>query len=829
MVLDGKDQSKRGGVLETARGHVAAGISLVPVRRDGTKAAAVPWKEYQSRLPTDGELRRWFDRPAPYGIALVGGAVSGGLEQLDFDREAAEIFPAWRELVDAEQPGLSDSLHVVETPNGGDHVRYRVPGFKVPGNTKLAVDPDAPPDDRVLIETRGEGGYALAPGSPPECHESGRPYRHIAGPQAIPEITEGQRAVLVRCARSFGREVKGFPRQTGPDLRPGDDYDRRGPDWSEVLTPHGWALAGGTPAGERRWRRPGKATGWSATTGCCKGKDGSDLFRVFSGNAHPFEDGRAYGKFRAFALLNHGGDLSAAADALARRGYGNRKPSAEATAQPQTPPRGRQADGRAAVDESSALETTPLSTLRPRPIRWLARFRIPLGKVVLFAGDGGHGKSTLTLHLAACLSRGLPAFGMPAEDCLTGDTLLIQCEDDWADTVIPRLLAMGADMTRIHRQEGIRGKDGKRIPFCLAHCQALERTLEARPEIKLVTIDPAGAYIGGVVDDHKDSELRSLLGPLAELAARRGVTIVLVKHFSKAPTAKAVSKISGSTGYVNTVRTGFVVLPDGQDQDRALFLPVKFNIGRRPKGLTYRRESVSPEELDELLKPFEELSADDRRRIGEAIFHIRWEGETDATADALLADAMRSERGPKKAKRCAAWMKQFLAEYAYPSDEILAAAKAEGFTFDNVKEAKASLKSDGLRSTSKGSFQGVWWCGFGDPWQWVRRPETSAPHIGGTPHIGGNQQEMADPPSIVGRIGPKVGGSDESPHFGTGNGEKPLDSANVGSPANVGSGPLYETNELNEKSPPGGGDWTAPGLTTEETRTPFDRESEGEG
>jgi hypothetical protein len=76
MVQDGTSKGKHnsdkhGGVLETARGHVAAGISLVPVRRDGTKAAAVPWKEYQSRLPTDGELRRWFDRTAPYGIALI--------------------------------------------------------------------------------------------------------------------------------------------------------------------------------------------------------------------------------------------------------------------------------------------------------------------------------------------------------------------------------------------------------------------------------------------------------------------------------------------------------------------------------------------------------------------------------------------------------------------------------------------------------------------------------------------------------------------------------------------------------------------------------------
>jgi hypothetical protein len=105
------------------------------------------------------------------------------------------------------------------------------------------------------------------------------------------------------------------------DLRPGDDYDRRGPDWAEILAPHGWACAA-TVVAERRWRRPGKDRGWSATTGHCSGKDGADLLRVFSSSAEPFEDGKSYGRFRAYALLNHGGDLSAAASDLARQGYG---------------------------------------------------------------------------------------------------------------------------------------------------------------------------------------------------------------------------------------------------------------------------------------------------------------------------------------------------------------------------------------------------------------------------------------------------------------------------------------------------------------------------
>src|SRR5262249_50254551 len=156
------------------------------------------------------------------------------------------------------------------------------------------------------IETRGEGGYALAPGCPPDCHEKGRTYDHIAGPvlTALAVITAEEREVLIRCARYFDRAIPEDkpPRKkvasNGQDLRPGEDFDGRGPDWAEILGPHGSVVV--RQRGDMRfWRRPGKdGRGWSATTGYCRGKDGADLLRVFSTNADPLADGKAYGKFR---------------------------------------------------------------------------------------------------------------------------------------------------------------------------------------------------------------------------------------------------------------------------------------------------------------------------------------------------------------------------------------------------------------------------------------------------------------------------------------------------------------------------------------------------
>jgi hypothetical protein len=108
---------------------------------------------------------------------------------------------------------------------------------------------------------------------------------------------------------------------TGTPL--GDDFDARA-TWLWILGPHGWKVDRVNSDGETHWTRPGKKDGTSATTGHCVGADGADLLHVFSDadQVAPLEPGRNYGKFRAYAILNHGGDYKLAAAALARLGYG---------------------------------------------------------------------------------------------------------------------------------------------------------------------------------------------------------------------------------------------------------------------------------------------------------------------------------------------------------------------------------------------------------------------------------------------------------------------------------------------------------------------------
>jgi len=299
--------------------YTASGLVVIPIRRDGTKAATI--KEWPQRgLATPADLKNWYGCRQPLGIGIVCGKESGNAETIDIDD--ADLFLPYCELVEKQAPGLIGRLTIEKTPRPAYGIRYRCPEIDIPGNLKLAQYRDEEGKLHTLIETRGAGGYFLAPGCPPECHHSGRLYEYHSGPPLaeLANITAGEREILISSARSFDRT----PPQTKPDPQRngaatvGGDYDQRGPDWSEILG--GWDCI--HVAGEvRHWRRPGKAVGGcSATTGYCKGAAGEDLLRVFSTNA-PLQPG-SYGKFRTFALLHHAGDFKAAAKALRATGYG---------------------------------------------------------------------------------------------------------------------------------------------------------------------------------------------------------------------------------------------------------------------------------------------------------------------------------------------------------------------------------------------------------------------------------------------------------------------------------------------------------------------------
>jgi putative DNA primase/helicase len=331
--------------------YARAGLSILPIETDGTKGPKInrlprgengkpSWTPLQHAIADETERRRLF-HGAPVGVGIIGGAVSGNLEIIDFDKP--DLFAPFMAEAELLAPGLVGKLPLVKTP-GGYHLYLRCEHIE--GNKKLAQYPAEDEEGRLVaktgIETRGEGGYVVAPGSPAECHDTGKLYQHVAGPAitSTPTITGEQRAILFQAARSLNAWFDDEPienkraksqgenetaEHTG--LMPGDDYAQK-TSWPEILEPHGWHEH--HTSGERTyWTRPGKAErGWSATTGATSG-NGNELLCVFSTNAHPFQvpAGKpcgTFGKFGAYALLNHGGDFAAAAKALYAAGYGDR-------------------------------------------------------------------------------------------------------------------------------------------------------------------------------------------------------------------------------------------------------------------------------------------------------------------------------------------------------------------------------------------------------------------------------------------------------------------------------------------------------------------------
>ncbi|QIK83006.1 phage/plasmid primase, P4 family [Sanguibacter sp. HDW7] len=314
-------------ILEAALDLLAHGYSVIPIRNDGTKAPALSsWKQYTTQRPDEPAVRRWFT-DTDYDLGVVQGAVSGNAELTEIEGRAAHRLPDLKALADGT--GLGDLWTKVTTgwaemsPSGGFHFHYRIDG-EVPGNLKLARDHDR----LVLAETRGEGGQVVV--APSRHHASGRPWqRLVGGPATAPLLTLAERQAFHDLLRTLDTQPDRAPATSAPvaphdptqGITPGDDYENK-TDWTDILTPHGWTHV--TTRGRTRyWLRPGKplGSGFSATTGHA---DDRDRLYVFTSSTD-FAQETPYTKLGALAVLEHGGDHSAAAKALHSAGFGERR------------------------------------------------------------------------------------------------------------------------------------------------------------------------------------------------------------------------------------------------------------------------------------------------------------------------------------------------------------------------------------------------------------------------------------------------------------------------------------------------------------------------
>jgi len=329
------------------------------------------------------------------------------------------------------------------------------------------------------------------------------------------------------------------------------------------------------------------------------------------------------------------------------------------------------------------MVTTRMDTVAPEPIRWLWPSRIALGKVTLIAGDPGLGKSMLTTTLAAHVTHGTP-WPVDKSECPCGHVVMVSAEDDPADTIRPRLDAAGADVARVHCLTMARDimQDGTMKDRCFNLAKDIEglgNLLRQNRKIRLITIDPISAYLGGT-DSHNNADIRALLTPLAAMASKYKVAVVVVTHLNKSTQANALYRASGSLAFVAAARAVYSVVKDPDDPDRRLFLPIKNNLGDDRTGFAYQIET-----------------ADNDAPV------IEWEPELVEITLEEMADAV-TERKQRPIEQVKVWLESLLSAGEVLQERIKEQAKGRDYSWITVKRAKKEL---GVIS-KKHRFDGKW-------------------------------------------------------------------------------------------------------------------------
>lgn len=280
------------------------------------------------------------------------------------------------------------------------------------------------------------------------------------------------------------------------------------------------------------------------------------------------------------------------------------------------------------------------SEIEPRDVDFIWNGRLARGKHTCIGGDPGTAKSQIVYSIVAAITTGGP---WPCGEGLAplGNVIILSAEDDPDDTIVPRLLAAGADLTRVHIVSAVSSQDGKGVKtFNLqADLDLLQQKIDEVGEVALVSMDPVSSYLGGKTDSHKNAEVRGVLEPISEMAARTRVAILSVTHFSKdgaGSSKKALHRFIGSIAFVGAPRAAFAVIADSDNEGRMLFLHAKNNMAAPAPGLAYRVVQRMVGDLTRAV-PYVEWEADHVKMTANEAMAAEVEGGEKRSA---LAEAM---------------------------------------------------------------------------------------------------------------------------------------------------------------------------------------------
>ncbi len=310
----------------------------------------------------------------------------------------------------------------------------------------------------------------------------------------------------------------------------------------------------------------------------------------------------------------------------------------------------------------SKLKIISMDTVQAEEIKWLWKPYIPFGKLTIVQGDPGEGKTTFSLWLASTLTQG-KGFDEAGNIIQTEPVNVIYqtAEDGLADTVKPRLVAAGADCSKvkvIDDTEKSLYMDDERLEIALKETGA-----------KLLILDPLQAYLGERVDMNRANEAREMTKKLAALAERTGCAIILIGHMNKGNGAKAAYRGIGSIDFFAIARSVLLVARVPDDSTIRAVAQIKNNLAAEGSTIAFR--------LDEN--------------------GFSWIGEYDISTDELLSGFSNSD----KHKMAEDFLKRILSNgQTVPASYVFAQAKSIGVSKRTIENVKQEL---GVKSIKDGA------------------------------------------------------------------------------------------------------------------------------
>jgi len=318
------------------------------------------------------------------------------------------------------------------------------------------------------------------------------------------------------------------------------------------------------------------------------------------------------------------------------------------------------------------------TAVESRPIRWLWKDYLALGKMTTVNGEPGSGKSLIMLDTAARLTTGQEWADGARNTVEPCDVLLLTLEEDAADTIKPRFLAAGGDPRRLYRIV----VKGRAAFFKIEDDRERLVRVFREHSIKLVVLDPMLDFISA--EANKDSDVRDVLTQLVDLAQEFEFAVAGINHLNKKSDLAAMHRVAGARGWTSVARINFLVGRGEKEVDGASLrhvCPLKLNLSADDRG-----------SLDFTVKT---RPVTDGMIIGHEYAYVNWMGRGAASADEITMAK------PGKGSMVESWLRNFLKGALWvPAKDIHEAGKDEGFSRGQIKRGLDQIEAEWRRTAT---------------------------------------------------------------------------------------------------------------------------------